>query len=182
MKKIAVKVCEKVIVASVSQDFFDEINSFIIENHYNSKAELARASIRKLLNGSKICEFIKNHFYGSKAELLREALRNFIKPEVQIVSTSTQSSVPIESKSKGIGDKSWKKIQEKQKYEEKWNRLAVIPCEGKNKDGLDNVNFAHHPYRGRKYTNGSYSQNAKVQSEMQSHPLFLKIKNMEVVA
>ena len=84
MKKIAVKVCSKVIVASISQDFFDEINTFMNENHYNSKAELARASIRKLLKGDKICEFIKNHFYGSKAELLREALRNFIKPEVLI--------------------------------------------------------------------------------------------------
>lgn len=180
MKKIAVKVCSKVIVASISQDFFDEINIFMNEKHYNSKAELARASIRKLLNGSKICEFMDNHFYGSKAELLREALRNFIKPEVQIV--STQNSIPIESKSKGAGDKSWKKIQEKQEYEEKWNRLAIIPCESKNKDGIDNVNFAYHPYRGKAFAIGIYSQNAKVQSEMQSHPLYLKMKNLRVEA
>lgn len=165
MKKIAVKVCKKIIVASISQDFFDEINTFMNENHYNSKAELARASIRSLLKGDKICEFMENHFYGSKAELLREALRNFIKPEVQVVSTSIPTAT-----GKGAGDKSWKKIQEQKEYETKWNRLSIIPCSPKM------LPFANHPYREREFTNGTFSQNTKVQSELVSSPIFLKMK------
>ena len=90
-KKIAVKVCSKVIVASISESFLDEITSFMKENHYTTKAELARAAIRKLLNGEKICDFMDSKYYGSKAELLREALREFIKPEVQIVSQNISS-------------------------------------------------------------------------------------------
>ncbi len=163
MKKIAVKVCEKIIVASVSQDFFDEINSFMKENHYNSKAELARASIRKLLKGDKICEFIKNHFYGSKAELLREALRNFIKPEVQIVSSPVADHKVVE------GRNNLKDIQAKIAEAKKWERLSIIPCSTKK------LPFAYHPYRGREFAI-AFATRTKAMNEMKNNPIFIKMK------